>query len=194
MTDWLVSTSPANPEDEVGRFPIADDAAVDRALARARDAFPVWRDLGDDERAAIVRRFGEVADQRKADLALLIAREVGKALWDARAEAELIAAKVVTSLTEGASYTETLVAGVGVRATYHPRGVLAVLGPFNFPAHLPNGHIVPALVAGNTVVFKPSEESPAVAEFTELVIQGASATGYLKALGRPETALAEAAR
>lgn len=165
MPERLVSTSPANCDDEIGRYPIAEAADIDRAVAEAQEAFAAWRDVGAEARARLVSRFAKIVATRKADLALLIARETGKALWDARSEAELIAPKVTTSLNEGAAYTATVEAAPGARATFHPRGVLAVLGPFNFPAHLPNGHIVPALIAGNCVVFKPSEECPAVAEF-----------------------------
>jgi succinylglutamic semialdehyde dehydrogenase len=158
----LQSTSPANPEDVVGRFDIADTVTVYRAVERARAAFPAWRDAGFAARAEVLRRFRDDTAARQEELAQLIAREMGKAIWDARGEAKLVPAKVDVTLTEGMALIETLEAGAGVRATHHPRGVLAVLGPFNFPAHLPNGHMVPALAAGNTVVFKPSELTPAV--------------------------------
>ena len=160
--DFLVSTAPADPRDEVGRFRQAGPDAVAAAIARARAAFPAWRNLGLAGRSAILERYAAAVEARREELARLIAREVGKALWEARAEAGLVPAKVGVSLGEGLRFTETLEAGPAARCTYHPRGVLAVLGPFNFPAHLPNGHIVPALAAGNAVVFKPSNLAPAV--------------------------------
>ena len=162
MSEELRSVSPADPSDEIGRFPVAGPAEIESAVAQARRAFPGWRDRDFASRAELLRRFRDVAAARVDALARLIAREVGKALWDARAEAALVAAKVDVTLDEGLRFVETLQAGSGARATFHPRGVLAVLGPFNFPAHLPNGHIVPALATGNTVVFKPSELAPAV--------------------------------
>ncbi len=165
MSAELRSVSPADPDDELGRFSVADAAAVDAAVARARAAFPAWRDAGFEERAAVIRRFRDAARAGSDELAQLIAREVGKALWDARGEAALLPAKVDATLEEGMRFVAPIEAGPGVRATYHPRGVLAVLGPFNFPAHLPNGHIVPALATGNTVVLKPSELAPAAAEW-----------------------------
>ena len=165
MPDVLISASPADPADEIGRFAVWEPDAVGEAVARARAAFPAWRDAGFAARAAVLRRFAALASERAEELARLIAREVGKALWDARAEAALIAAKVDATLGPGLERVRTLEAGPGVRATYHPRGVLAVLGPFNFPAHLPNGHIVPALATGNSVVFKPSDLAPAVGEW-----------------------------
>ena len=101
-------------------------------------------------------------------LADLIARETGKPLWDARSEVAAVMGKVDVSV---AAYSERtgqrrLEANLGARQSvrHKPHGVMAVLGPYNFPAHLPNGHIVPALLAGNAVVFKPSEKTPAVGE------------------------------
>lgn len=138
---------------------------VERAVSRARAAFPGWRDLGFEARAEVLRRFRDAAAAREGELALLIASEVGKALWDASGEARLVPAKVDVTLGDGMRAAATLEAAPGARATFHPRGVMAVLGPFNFPAHLPNGHIVPALATGNTVVFKPSELAPQVGDW-----------------------------
>src|SRR5262245_50098742 len=165
MPELIVSVSPADPADEVGRFAVWESEAVGEAVARARAAFPAWRDAGFAVRAALLKRFAALANERADELARLIAREVGKALWDARSEAALIAAKVDATLGAGMELVRTFEGGPGARATYHPRGVLTVLGPFNFPAHLPNGHIVPALATGNTVVFKPSDLAPAVGEW-----------------------------
>jgi succinylglutamic semialdehyde dehydrogenase len=164
VADLLRSVSPADPSDELGRFRVADAAALGDAVARAQRAFPGWRDAGFEARAKLLRRFRELAGRAADELARMIAREVGKALWDATGEAALLAPKVGVTLEAGMRLVAHLEAGPGTHATYHPRGVLAVLGPFNFPAHLPNGHIVPALATGNTVVFKPSELAPAVGE------------------------------
>jgi succinylglutamic semialdehyde dehydrogenase len=160
--DELRSVSPADPRDEIGRFPVAGPAQVDAAVARARRAFPGWRDAGLEARAALLRRFAALAREGEEELARLVAREIGKALWDARAEARLVAAKVDATLEDGLRFVAPFEAGAGARAVFAPRGVLAVLGPFNFPAHLPNGHLVPALATGNAVVLKPSELAPAV--------------------------------
>ena len=162
MDDVLVSRCPADRADVVGRFAVADAHDVADAVARARAAARGWRDAGFETRAAVLYRFAALARERVEALAVLIAREVGKALWDARAEASLLATKVDATLADGMRFVADIEAGPGARATFHPRGVLAVLGPFNFPAHLPNGHIVPALATGNAVVLKPSELAPAV--------------------------------
>ncbi|HTF34547.1 MAG TPA: aldehyde dehydrogenase family protein [Myxococcota bacterium] len=163
MSDVLRRFSPADPRDEIGTFAVADQSAVDCAVARARAAFPAWRDAGLASREKVLRRFAAIVKSRSDELAHLLAREVGKALWDARAEAALLPAKVDVTLSEGMRAVAPIEAAAGAHALFHPRGVLAVLGPFNFPAHLPNGHIVPALALGNTVVWKPSELAPAVA-------------------------------
>ena len=181
MGETLRSVSPADPRDEVGRFAVADARAVDAAVARARAAFAGWRDAGFEARAAVLRRFATLVRDRGEELARLLSREIGKALWDARAEAALLAAKVDATLADGMRFVADFEAGRGARATFHPRGVLAVLGPFNFPAHLPNGHIVPALATGNSVVLKPSELAPAVgARLVELWAAAGLPAGVLE--------------
>src|SRR5262245_4514428 len=97
----LRSVSPADPSDELGRFPVAGAADVDAAVARARAAFPAWRDAGFEPRATVLRRFGELARAAGDELARLLAREVGKALWDARSETGLLPVKVEVTLGEG---------------------------------------------------------------------------------------------
>lgn len=195
MSAALMSVSPADPTDRVGRFPVAGCDEVGAAVGRARAAFPAWREAGRDARCELLTRFAEAARAREEELAQLIAREAGKALWDARGEAKLLAAKVDVTLAHGLVAADPMEAGPGARATHHPRGVLAVLGPFNFPAHLPNGHIVPALATGNTVVLKPSEKTPAVGAWMAAlwgevglpegvleVVQGGADTGRMLSL------------
>ncbi len=141
---------------------------VDREVAAAREAWPRWAAAPLAERISKLRSFGSRVRADAESLADLIARETGKPLWEARTEAEAVANKVDISIQAYADRTsQRLIDGKrGSRnaVRHKPHGVLAVLGPFNFPAHLPNGHIVPALLAGNAVVFKPSEKTPAVGE------------------------------
>ncbi len=145
----------------------ADAACVRAAFAAARSAFADWALTSFEARRAIVERFEAVLKDKAETLAELIARETGKPLWETRAEAGAMAAKVGVSIQAyeertGRSRTET---AFGEATLGHkPLGVMFVLGPYNFPGHLPNGHIVPALLAGDTVVFKPSELTPAVGE------------------------------
>ncbi|MEE9607393.1 MAG: aldehyde dehydrogenase family protein [Myxococcota bacterium] len=202
MSEELRSVSPADVADEIGRFPVADARAVDEAVARARAAFPAWRDLGFEDRAAVLRRFRDLAKKRADELAELVAREVGKALWESRGEAALLPAKVDATLEDGMRFAQPIQAGPTARATFHPRGVLAVLGPFNFPLHLPNGHLVPALATGNALVFKPSDLAPACGELLVAllreagvpegvveVVQGGADTGRALAVHRDVDAI-----
>ena len=143
------------------------DAAEEVAIARSGWAGWAARPLA--FRIETMRRFANVVRQRADKFMDLIARETGKPLWEARTEVDTVIAKVDISVTAYAERTaqRRLDAPMGSRMAlrHKPHGVLAVLGPYNFPAHLPNGHIVPALLAGNAVVFKPSEKTPAVGAF-----------------------------
>jgi succinylglutamic semialdehyde dehydrogenase len=137
---------------------------VDREVAAARAGWAGWAARPLTVRVETLRRFANVVRQRIDAFADLIARETGKPLWEARTELDSVIGKVDISISAYAERTaqRRMEAPLGRVAVRHkPHGVLAVLGPFNFPAHLPNGHIVPALIAGNAVVFKPSEKTPA---------------------------------
>ena len=142
---------------------------VDAVVDRARRAWPAWAAQPLATRIELVRRFANEVRKQSDAFAELIARETGKPLWEARTEVESVIAKVDISVSAYAERTgqkkldSALQGSAAVR--HKPHGVMAVLGPYNFPAHLPNGHIVPALIAGNVVIFKPSEKTPAVGEF-----------------------------
>lgn len=176
----IVSTNPARPSEIVWRGrPVL--AHVDRAVAAAASAQPAWARLPAERRYAALLRFRDLCRSRADEMAHLIARETGKALWDARAEADLLAAKVDITLDEsehgGMRRVRAFEVSLGPtrtgRAFFRPHGVMAVLGPYNFPAHLPNGHIIPALALGNTVVFKPSDKAPAVGQMLATWLQEA---------------------
>ena len=160
----LVSTDPATGEV----IWQGATGGVASAVARARAAQRGWAMTPLADRITIVRAFKAAVEAEADAFARLIARETGKPLWETRTEVASVAAKVEISITAQAERAgEKLgeVAGVKQQLRHKPHGVLAVLGPYNFPAHLPNGHIMPALLAGNTIVFKPSEQTPAVADF-----------------------------
>lgn len=144
------------------------DGDVDAAVDLARGAAPAWARLSLPERIAHVVAYRDLVRVRAEAFAALIARETGKPMWEARTEVASVAAKIDISIAaqaERAGAREVETNGIHQAIRHKPHGVLAVLGPYNFPAHLPNGHIVPALLAGNTVVFKPSELTPAVGAF-----------------------------
>ena len=146
-----------------GRAATPDDVA--EAMASARLAFSSWAKRAIEERVEIARNFAKAIEKRADDIAHTISREMGKALWDARGEVQAMISKVDISIraqAERAGHKEEKNAFGVTALSHHPHGVLAVFGPFNFPGHLPNGHIVPALLAGNCVLFKPSEFTPGV--------------------------------
>ncbi len=161
------SHNPATGE-AVWTGPAADAPAVGQAVSHARAAFPAWSRRPHSEREALLRAFAQQLTTQREAMAQAISREVGKPHWEALTEVQSMAGKIDISIEAHARRCAEFNNTVGV-TRFKPHGVVAVLGPFNFPGHLPNGHIVPALLAGNTVVFKPSEFAPAVAELTTRV-------------------------
>jgi succinylglutamic semialdehyde dehydrogenase len=161
----LVSFDPARPSREVGRASV-DPSSADRAVRAARAALSAWAALGQEARAERLRAWAEVTKRHAERIAALVTAEMGKTLAESRQEASLLAEKVAVTLEPRvrARIEDYEIPGGATRVNrcwHRPVGVMAVVGPFNFPAHLPNGHWVPALLAGNTVVFKPSEKVPA---------------------------------
>lgn len=146
----------------------ATEPEVKRAVEAASAALPSWSALSLDERFQYLLRFAKRVEANRLELARLIAKETGKPLWESQTEVTAVVNKVNLSFQ---AYQErnaekiTPQAETNACLRYKPQGILAVLGAFNFPAHLSNGHIVPALLAGNTVVFKPSELAPAVSQW-----------------------------
>jgi succinylglutamic semialdehyde dehydrogenase len=160
VANILVSTDPATGE-EIWSGELGDP---NFEVEAARASWPAWAAHSVAYRIEAVRRFANVVRKRENEFAELIAKETGKPFWEARTEVAAVVNKVEISIEAYAERTpqRKLEAALGNRIAvrHKPHGVLAVLGPYNFPAHLPNGHIVPALIAGNTVVFKPSEKTP----------------------------------
>jgi len=142
---------------------------VDQAVLAAREAFLPWADKTVEERLVIIKRFAELLGEYKEPIALAIAKETGKPLWETRTEVGAMIGKIAISekaYNERTGTTENPMPLGRAMLRHRPHGVVAVYGPYNFPGHLPNGHIVPALIAGNTVIFKPSELTPMVAQIT----------------------------
>ncbi|MBT0669922.1 succinylglutamate-semialdehyde dehydrogenase [Novosphingobium profundi] len=160
----IISLEPATGA-EIWRGAACD---VDDVVARARRAWPAWAAQPLTTRMELMRRFANEVRKEADTLAHTIAREVGKPLWEAHAEVEAVVAKVEVSIrayAERTSQRKLDSALQGKMALRHkPHGVLVVLGPFNMPCHLPAAHIVPALIAGNVAIFKPSEKAPASGE------------------------------
>jgi len=171
----LTSTDPATSQvNWAGRS--ATESEVGRAVASARSAAESWASAPLSNRIELVQAIAAGYKQRRTELAEAISRETGKPRWEALSEVDAMAAKVPISIEayERRSHsTEAQVAGATQATRYKPIGVAAVFGPFNFPGHLPNGHLVPAVLAGNAVVFKPSEQTPLVGQIMAEVWQAA---------------------
>jgi succinylglutamic semialdehyde dehydrogenase len=154
----------------------ATGTQVDAAVRAARAAWKGFRDLGFEGRAAVVERFAGLLTEHRARLADVIGVETGKPRWESLTEVQTMIGKVDISLQSYRERTGERQAEAGDAQAvlrHRPHGVVAVFGPYNFPGHLPNGHIVPALLAGNCVLFKPSELSPQVAAETVALWQQA---------------------
>ena len=162
MTKILKSICPATG-DVVWEGAAASDAEVHGAVTKARTAFADWSLASFAHRADIAQAYAERVRVHAENIALAISRDMGKPLWEARTEAGAMANKVAVSIASYNDRTPTRITDT-TRLSHRPHGVMAVFGPFNFPGHLPNGHIIPSLLAGNTVVFKPSELTPQVAD------------------------------
>jgi succinylglutamic semialdehyde dehydrogenase len=160
----LVSYEPASGE-EIWRGRHGD---VEAAVSAARRAWPNWAAQALTTRIELLRAFANEVRRESEPLAELIARESGKPLWEARGEVDAVVNQVDLAVQAYAERTgkKKFDAGVGSSAAvrHKPHGVMVVLGPYNCPAQIPNGHIIPALLAGNAVLFKPSEKTPAVGE------------------------------
>jgi len=162
------SQNPANGETLwQGREGAPSD--INEAIISAKQAFGSWAALSIDERSRFLINFAAILRSSHRELAETISKETGKPLWDSLNEVEGMINKVNISIE---AYRQRCVETIRNQpysrliTRHRPHGVVAVFGPYNFPAHLPNGHIIPALLAGNTLVFKPSEFTPLVAEQT----------------------------
>ena len=176
----------------------ANAAQVDAAVQAARQAFPGWATRSFEERLGVLEAFAASLKGHADELARCIGEETGKPLWESATEVTSMINKVAISVQSYRERTGEKSGPLGDATAvlrHKPHGVVAVFGPYNFPGHLPNGHIVPALLAGNSVVFKPSELTPAVAELTvKCWIEAGLPAGVLNLLqGARETGIALAA-
>ncbi len=157
----IVSRSPIDPAHVLGRFAWSL-RAVDQAVALAEHAQPIWDDTPMEQRLLAMSRLRAALSARKAELAALLTEEIGKPSWEARAEVEACLQKIDITTQAGLALVRTIQVDPLTSYTFRPHGVVAVIGPFNFPLHLVHGHVIPALLTGNVVIVKPSELAPAV--------------------------------
>lgn len=162
--ETFIVKSPSDFKDIIGDVSVFY-SHVDEAVNAAHKAFYKWSRLSLEERKSYLLRLSEIFISKKEDFANCISRETGKPLWEARTEAGALVGKIKITLEQSLNLVSeerisAALPGVDGVIRFKPKGVMAVIGPFNFPAHLPNGHIIPALATGNTVVFKPSDKTP----------------------------------
>lgn len=164
MTPAWQFSSPGNLNIKLNRI---EPTAVEPAIAAAHKAARPWARLDTSERIASLKLIEADLREISEELAIGISLETGKVLTEARGEVAAVLAKFALTFEDAAEYKSTLPVGDGpfpaeIRRIAH--GPAVVIGPFNFPLHLGNGAILPHLVAGNTVIFKPSPIGAIVAE------------------------------
>jgi succinylglutamic semialdehyde dehydrogenase len=160
---------PGLPSTITGETPVSQEIRqhIDAAVAAARRASESWAVQTTNDRATYLHKFAEHLRRHHAAFTELISQETGKPRWESATETDAMIGKVAATIeadVERHPRSSRAIAGATATTRYKPHGVVAVLGPFNFPGHLPNGHIMPALLAGNTVIFKPSEFTPTVGQ------------------------------
>lgn len=140
---------------------------INQAIKKAAQALEFWSGLTVDERSLYLQNFKNLILQMQDFIAETISIETGKPLWESKGEVISMVNKISISIEAYGVRCATRnlqLDSVHSYTRHKPHGVVAVFGPYNFPGHLPTGHIVPALLAGNTVLFKPSEQTPLVGE------------------------------
>jgi succinylglutamic semialdehyde dehydrogenase len=167
MGNILTSYNPANGE-KIWQGAMADGAMVEKAVAKSRIAFNQWKLTSLEERISLLKNYEKLLHENRTKIADLIALENGKVYREANAEAGALISKIAISIDsyhKRSGFEQSAMDGGVQRVLSHrPHGVMAVFSPYNFPMHLANGHIVPCLLAGNVVLLKPSEETPACGE------------------------------
>ena len=177
------STSPADGET-LGIFPRSGRADVERAVEAAKQAFEDWRLVPAPKRGEILFRFGQLLTDEKEDLAELMTHEMGKVLPEARGDVQEAVDMAFYMGGEGrrlfGQTTPSELRDKFNMSVRMPIGVVGVITPWNFPIAIPSWKILPALVCGNTVVFKPATDTPALGErFVELLAEAGVPPGVV---------------
>src|SRR5829696_9069281 len=156
--------NPADTRDLIGRFPLSTAADVDRAVASAARGFEIWRKVPAPARGDVLRRIGDLLTERKEDLADIMTREMGKPLAETRGDVQEGIDTAYYAATMGRQLSGRTVpselANKWAMSFRRPIGVAGIIAPFNFPLAIPTWKMFPALLCGNSCVFKPSEDVP----------------------------------
>lgn len=178
------SINPANPSDIVGIFPASDKQDVDEAVAAAKKAYEEWRLYPAPKRAEILYKAGQLFIERKEELSRELTREMGKVIAEARGDIQEVIDMVFYAAGEGrrmfGQTTPSELKNKFAMSVRVPLGVVGCITPWNFPMAIPSWKIAPALVCGNTVVFKPASDTPLVAtRFVEILEEAGLPPGVL---------------
>jgi succinylglutamic semialdehyde dehydrogenase len=165
-TQWI-NLNPAELKNAHFKW-FENPALVEEAIEHGHQAFQAWSNLDLKERKSLLLKLSTEIEKRQIDISKWISLETGKAHWESQAEAKGLCSKIDITCNKLFAWIEQIENAFNNPSTqemlFKPRGLCAVLGPFNFPLHLANGQIIPALLAGNTVIFKASEHSPMSAQ------------------------------
>lgn len=144
------------------------DDDIKLAVESAMNGFSTWSELKVEQRIKFLENYVRTLEENKEEIARCIAYEVGKPLWEARTEVSSMLGKLEPCIEAFELRNKTIIREQTNKTRsvtkFKPHGVVAIIGPYNFPGHMPNGHIMAALLAGNTVILKPSEKVPFTSE------------------------------
>lgn len=185
--EYFKNINPANTEDIIGEFPLSGQADVDAAVKAAKDAFKIWKNIPAPKRGDILRKAGDIFARRKVELARIMTREMGKPTFETEGDIQ----EAIDTAYYSASETRRLFGNTApsempnkMNLSFRvPIGVVGVITAFNFPIAVPSWKILPAIAAGNTVVFKPSKDTPhAGVIFAEIMEEAGVPAGVFNVL------------
>ena len=160
-SSYKVHISPADFDDEIFILPTKNSAPIDFVFEKGNEAYLPWTKLPLKDRVKKLLPLKQILKKEWPQLSEMISRETGKPLWESEGEVKALIGKIDFVLGPGLDrITEKTIPQAQGQIRFKSRGLFVVIGPFNFPLHLPFGQILPALVSGNTVLFKPSEKTP----------------------------------
>jgi acyl-CoA reductase-like NAD-dependent aldehyde dehydrogenase len=175
-------------EEVVESLEQATEDDADAAIARARDAFPAWRDVQPDDRSRLLRRLADALESEQENLARLESKNTGKPIGDSRGEMGMVAETFhyYAGMPERL-LGDTIPVSGGVDVTFRePLGVVALIVPWNFPLTIASWKMAPALAAGNTLVLKPAELTPLTAlEFERIALEAGIPEGVVNVVVGP---------
>src|SRR5918996_2151326 len=175
-------------EEVVERIEPATEGDADATVARAREAFPAWRDVQPEDRSRLLRRLADALDAERENLAQLESKNTGKPIGDSRGEMAMVAETFhYYAGMPDRLLGDTIPVSGGVDVTFRePLGVVGLIVPWNFPLTIASWKMAPALAAGNTLVLKPAELTPLTAlEFARIALEAGIPEGVVNVVVGP---------